>query len=104
MGAAQAMKTELLSKFNPLSRTFCPPAAFHMIVCSALLWWGISCRLAFAADATIGTLASADASVQIEARDTQLKLLALKSVRCGWNWAAGNELPLIKSVEVNGES
>ena len=75
-----------------------------MIACSALLWCIISCRFAYAADATIGTLATADTSVQIEAQDTRLKLLALKSVRCDWNWATGNELPLINAVEVNGQS
>jgi alpha-galactosidase len=62
------------------------------------------CRLAFAADTTVGTLATADTGVQIEAQDTSLKLVALKSVRCGWNWATGNELPMIKAVEINGQS
>jgi hypothetical protein len=68
-----------------------------------LLCWSVSCRFAFAAQGAAGTLATADTSVQVEAEDAGLKLVALKSVRCGWNWATGNELPLIKSVEVNGE-
>jgi alpha-galactosidase len=75
-----------------------------IIACSALLWCCVSSEVGFAADGTVGTLATADTGVQVEAQDTGLKLLALKSVRCGWNWATGNELPLIKEVEVNGES
>src|SRR6266850_815183 len=66
--------------------------------------WSISCGFALAADAIVGTVATADTSVQIEARDTGLKLAALKSVQCGWNWATGNELPMIKAVEVNGQT
>jgi hypothetical protein len=70
----------------------------------ALFLLSSSSWLALAAGATVGTLATADTSVQIEAQDTRLKLLALKSVRGGWNWATGNELPMIKAVEVNGQS
>jgi hypothetical protein len=62
------------------------------------------CRLAFAADTTVGTLATADTGIQIEAQESTLKLVALKSIRRGWNWATGNELPMIKAVEVNGQS
>jgi Melibiase/Glycosyl hydrolase family 36 C-terminal domain len=70
----------------------------------AAILWSSSYGFAFAADRTVGTLATADTSVQVEAQDTGLKLLSLKSVRRDWNWATGNELPMIKAVEVNGET
>jgi len=70
----------------------------------ASILWSTSCEFTFAADATVGTLATADTSVQIEAQDRTLKLLALKSVRSGWNWTTGNELPLVRTAEVNGRT
>src|SRR5882757_9095730 len=70
----------------------------------ALILFNASCQFAFAADATIGTLATADTGVQIEAQDARLKMMSLKSIRSGWNWATGNELPLIGGVDVNGKN
>jgi hypothetical protein len=57
-----------------------------------------------AADAVVGSVATGDTSVQVEAQDGRLKLVALKSVRSGWNWATGNELPLITAVEIEGQA
>ena len=70
----------------------------------ALILFSNSCQFAFAADATIGTLATADTGVLIEAHDARLKMMSLKSIRSGWNWATGNELPLIGAVDVNGKN
>src|SRR5437879_5202371 len=61
----------------------------------ALILFSTTCEFSFAADATIGTLATTDTGVLVEARDDRLKLLTLKSIRSGWNWATENELPLI---------
>ena len=72
-------------------------ALLFLILCSSF-------QFACAADATVGTLATADTSIQIEAQDNRLKLVALKSVRSDWNWATTNELPMIKAVDVNGQS
>jgi hypothetical protein len=76
------------------------PAILAALLASIL--FSASCQFALAANATIGTLATADTGIQIEARDDRLKLLTLKSIRSGWNWATGNELPLINAVDVNG--
>src|SRR5882757_1194647 len=70
----------------------------------ALILFNASCQFAFGAYPTLTTLATADTGVLVEARDDRLKLLALKSIRSGWNWATGNELRLISAVEVNGKS
>jgi hypothetical protein len=67
-----------------------------VVSCSAF------CQFSRAAASTLATLATADISVQVEAQDSRLKLLALKSVQSGWNWASGNKLPLISFVDVNG--
>ena len=74
-----------------------------MLAVLALILSSASAQFVRAADATAGTLTTADTSVQIQAQDSKLRLLALKSVQCGWNWATGNELPLLDAVEVNGQ-
>lgn len=69
----------------------------------ALLLWLSSCPDALAAEAPIVTLATADTSVHIEVQPSKLNLIGLKSVQTGWNWATGGELPLLSSIEVNGD-
>ena len=70
----------------------------------ALLLWVSFGRWAVAADASRAILATDDTKVQVEARENQLRVVAFESIRTGWNWTTSNELPLISSLEVNGQT
>ena len=61
----------------------------QFLAAMASIFLGTSCGFVFAADAVVGSVATADTSVQVEAQDGRVKLLALKSVRSGWNWRQG---------------
>src|SRR5689334_22888150 len=68
--------------------------------------WGLSVILggcALAAEAPSATLATDDTSVQVAVRREQIVLVAFKSTRTGWNWTRASEMPLISSLEVNGQ-